>query len=120
MNFDLKEYFARPNDWFKSQLSFEGNATASFAIPLGEIKGIGRMSVPSSQSAFLEISIGELNTAKEYDSGLGLMSFLNAEIPVQKGNALVYEPQLDQNPCETVTLCTPEGVFFSQDIGVYG
>jgi hypothetical protein len=120
MNFDPKEYFSRPNDWFKSQLFFEGNATASFSVPLGEIKGMGRMSVPSSQSAFLEISIGELNTANEYDSGLGLVSFLNAEIPVQKGKALVFEPQRDQNPCQTVTLCTPEGIFFSQDVGVYG
>jgi hypothetical protein len=120
MNFDPKEYFARPNDWFKSQLFFEGNATASFSVPSGEIKGIGRMSVPNSQSAFLEISIEELRAAEEYDSGFGLMSFLNAEIPVQKGNALAFEPQFDQNPCETLTLCTPEGIFFSKDIGVYG
>lgn len=120
MNFDPTEYFARPTDWFQSQLSFVGDATATFSTPAGEIKGIGRMSLPSSKSGFLEVSVAELNAAPEYESGFGLISFLHSEIPVREGNALVYRPQLDHNPCETITFCTKEGIFFSQNIGVYG
>jgi hypothetical protein len=120
MDFDLKEYFPSPRDWFQSQLSFEGHAAATFSVPAGEIRGVGRMSAPSSKTAFLEISVTELIAPTEYDIGFNLISFLGSEIPVREGNVITFRRQRDQNPCETVTLCTLEGIFFSQDIGVYG
>jgi hypothetical protein len=120
VNFDLDDYLPRPNNWLQSQLSFEGNATVKFSSPAGEIKGTGRMSLPNLKSMCLEVTVEDLNAEPEYGSGFGLISFLNSEVPVREGNAIVYRPQFDHNPCESVVFQTLEGTFSSQEIGVYG
>lgn len=119
-SFNPGDYFPKPRDWFQPRLSFQGLGTATFCVPEGELRGTARINLPAQGSAFLQIAVEQLIAAVNYDFSLGVVSFLGSEIPVEEGSAIVYRPQLQANPCASVTICSDEGLFFSDDVRVYG
>lgn len=81
MNFDPEIIPLVPNDWFKTQLNYEGRGRAEFRDPPGAIEGSTQIKTSESGTLSVEMDIERIES--EHPLRLGLMELFSAQKPIE-------------------------------------
>ena len=118
MNFDPENIPLVPNDWFKTQVNYEGRGRAEFRDPSGAIEGSTQIKTSESGTLSVEMDIERIES--EYTLRLGLMELLSGQKPIEGSGRISIGGGGQQNRCVKLSVTTPQGQFSATDDIHYG
>jgi hypothetical protein len=118
MNFDPENIPLVPNDWFKTQVNYEGRGRAEFRDPSGAIEGSTQIKTNENGTLSVEMDIERIES--KYPLRLGLMELFSAQKPIERSGAISIGGGGQQNRCVKLSVTTPQGQFSATDDIHYG
>jgi len=118
MNFNPENIPLVPNDWFKTQVNYEGRGRAEFRDPSGAIEGSTQIKTNENGTLSVEMDIERIGS--EYPLRLGLMELFSAQKPIERSGAISIGGGGQQNRCVKLSVTTPQGQFSATDDIHYG
>lgn len=98
------------NDWFSTDISYEGRGRAEFHDPPGAVEGAASIRIDESGTLSVELNIERV--ISEQPLLMGLMQLFSGQKPVKVNGAIGIggggEPP---NTCTKLTVTTPQGEF---------
>ena len=86
MNFDPENIPLVPNDWFKTQVNYEGRGRAEFRDPSGAIEGSTQIKTNENGTLSVEMDIERIES--EYPLRLGLFELFSAQKPIERSGGI--------------------------------
>src|ERR1044072_7434272 len=118
MNFDPENIPLVPNDWFKTQVHYEGRGRAQFRDPSGAIEGTTQIKTSESGTLSVEMDIERIES--EHPLSLGLMELLSAQKPTAGSGIISLGGGGQQNRCIKLSVTTRHGRFSATEGMHYG
>ena len=111
------------NNWFLTNIDYEGEGRAEFENPKGYIEGRVKISFDEFGQSSIEMNVA--NYYPEQPLNLNCIEFFNAAPPAEEEgslsstNRLGSKNGLGSNPCKSLTVNTPDGTYSAQGSIVY-
>src|SRR5215213_124177 len=118
MNFDPENIPLVPNDWFKTQVNYEGRGRAEFRDPSGAIEGLTQIKTSESGTLSVEMDIERIES--EHPLPLGLMELFSAQKRTERSGITSIGGGGQQNRCVKLSVTTPHGRFSATEGIHYG
>jgi hypothetical protein len=119
MTFDPENIPLNLNDWFSTQVVYEGRGRAEFLDPSGAVEGPARVQINEDGTSSIELDIESIES--EEPLPLGLMQLFSSQKPTKGSNWIGIsgggEPP---NTCTSLTVTTPNGEFSATEGIRYG
>ncbi len=109
MNFDPENIPLVPNDWFKTQVNYEGRGRAEFRDPSGAIEGSTQIKTNENGTLSVEMDIERIES--EHPLPLGLMELFSAQKRIERSGITSIGGGGQQNRCVKLSVTTPQGQF---------
>lgn len=107
-----------PNTWLEFQATYEGMGRAEFTDPAGWIEGPTKVHFNEFGDVTCEMAPTDLHSERELRCGW--MEFLTGEEPRQDGTSFTIGFSGPNNPCKSLEVVTPKGMFRAQKLTVQG
>jgi hypothetical protein len=105
------------NNWFSNDIKYEGQGRAEFTTPQGFIEGFTKIHFDELGNSTLEMAVD--NFSAEPTLRLEFMEFFSSEPPLQEGDNVSLRGRLGTNPCTSLTVTTPQGVYSAKGQIIY-
>lgn len=120
MTFDPRDFLPAQNDWFSSDIEYEGWGRADFSDPDGSLEGPVSVSFDELGRASIEMTPDLSTLRSERELRFSLDEFLSGERPKRIGDQWVLSRTLtSRNPCTKLEVEGPQGIFSTQEITDY-
>jgi len=116
MNFDANNISITPNEWFRSNVVYEGRGRAEFEDPSGTVEG--PVVVRFNEYGELSVQMTVEKVTSDRELRFGSMEFFSGETPVIEDRVVSLPLTFKSNPCKKLTVETAEGKFSSTE-GIY-
>ncbi|MEG3956267.1 hypothetical protein [Microcoleus sp. herbarium2] len=107
---------AVPNNWVLTNIDYEGEGRADFENPKGYIEGMVKISFDELGKSSIEMNVANCYT--EQPLRFGIREFFNAA-PLREEEGGFSFNRLGRNPCQSLTVNTPDGTYSAQGSIVY-
>src|SRR5215211_3406228 len=104
MNFGPENIPLIPNDWFKTQINYQGRGRAEFHNPSASIEGPTQIQTSESGTLRVEMVIERIES--EHSLPLGLMEFFSQK-PIERSGGIMNGGGRQQNRCVKLSVTTP-------------
>lgn len=118
MNFDPENIPIVLNDWFTTQVDYEGRGRAEFREPPGAIEGPTHVTISESGTLSVEMDIERIES--EHPLPLGLMELFSAQKPIEGNGRVMIGGIGQQNQCVKLSVTTRQGLFRASEAIRYG
>ena len=108
---------AVPNNWVLTNIDYEGEGRAEFENPKGYIEGRVKISFDKFGNSSIEMNVANCYT--EQPLRFGFIDFFNADPPIEEEGSFSFTNRLGSNPCQSLTVNTPDGTYSAQGSIVY-
>ncbi|MEG4035981.1 hypothetical protein QUB37_05765 [Microcoleus sp. AT3-A2] len=105
------------NTWFLTNIDYEGEGRAEFENPKGYIEGLVKVSFDEFGNSSIEMNVANCYT--EQPLRVGFIEFFNADTPIEEEGRFSFTNRLGSNPCKSLTVNTPDGIYSAQGSIVY-
>jgi len=109
MSFDPENILLIPNDWFSTDISYEGRGRAEFHDPPGTVEGAARIRIDESGTLSVELNIERVMS--EQPLLMGLIQLFSGQKPVEVNGSIGIGGGEPPNTCTKLTVTTPQGEF---------
>ena len=119
MTFDPENIPLTLNDWFSTQVVYEGHGRAEFLDPSGAVEGPARIQINEDGTSSIELDVESIES--EEPLPLGLMQFFSGPKPT-KGHGWIGISGGGEPPhtCTKLSVVTPHGEFSATEGIRYG
>src|SRR5687768_15587258 len=114
MSFDPYDIPLTTNNWFSTEVVYEGRARAEFEDPKGAAEGPAVVRFDAYGESRVEMSVEDVST--EQPLQFGMTEFFSGEKPVKIDGGTELPLTFRTNPCTRLTVTTRDGVFSSTDV----
>ncbi|MEG5042418.1 MULTISPECIES: hypothetical protein [unclassified Microcoleus] len=104
------------NNWFLTNIDYEGEGRAEFENPKGYIEGRVKISFDEFGNSSIEMNVANCYT--EQPLSFNCIEFFNAAPAEEEGSFYSTNP-FGSNPCKSLTVNTREGTYSAQGSIVY-
>lgn len=114
---NYKKYQPKLNDWFDSEITYEGKATATFEEPKGVVFGKAKVTINQFGQITAEMKSEGIKTKKKIggkNSSTKILQFLYRSIKTL-GATLVMSDS-NKNLCSQLSIKTRDGIFISKGL----
>jgi len=101
-----------PNNWFLTNIDYEGEGRAEFENPKGYIEGLVKISFDELGNSSIEMNVAQCYT--EQPLRVGFIEFFNADSPIEQEGRFSFSNRLGSNPCKSLIVNTPNGIYSAQ------
>ncbi|MCY7383137.1 MAG: hypothetical protein LH628_11260 [Microcoleus sp. CAN_BIN18] len=101
-----------PNNWFLTNIDYEGEGRAEFENPKGYIEGLVKVSFDELGNSSIEMNVAQCYT--EQPLRVGFIEFFNADSPIEQEGRFSFSNRLGSNPCKSLIVNTPNGIYSAQ------
>ena len=105
------------NNWFLTNIDYEGEGRAEFENPKGYIEGMVKISFDELGNSRIEMNVANCYTQQPLR--FGFIEFINADPPIEEEGGFSFTNRLRSNPCQSLTVNTPDGIYSAQGSIVY-
>src|SRR5215217_2797638 len=116
MNLDPNDISITPNEWFRSNVVYEGRGRAEFEEPSGTVEGPVVVRFNEYGESSVQMTVERVTSDRELR--FGSMEFFSGETPVIEDRVVSLPLTFKSNPCKKLTVETAEGKFSSTE-GIY-
>ena len=110
-----KKYQPKLNDWFASEIIYEGKATATFEEPKGVVFGKAKVTINQFGQISAEMKFEKLKTEKDIDdknASIKILHFLYR--PTKTLGVGLIMSDSNKNLCSQLSIKTRDGIFISK------
>jgi len=104
------------NNWFLTNIDYEGEGRAEFENPKGYIEGMVKISFDELGKSSIEMNVANCYT--EQPLRFGFIEFFNAA-PLREEEGGFSFNRLGRNQCQSLTVNTPDGTYSAQGSILY-
>jgi hypothetical protein len=116
MTFDMKSLTPKPNNWFQSEVTYEGLGRATFSSPAGVVEGHTKIEFSADGDSLIEMTIDKIET--EQPLLHGTRQFFDE--PGMVGEMPFWTSgSLGKNPCVELVVSTSSGTFSTVSVKQY-
>jgi hypothetical protein len=121
MTRDPEEFLPAASSWFSPTLEYMGHCKAEFSAPRGAVEGPATVYVDEAGDIIVQMFPERESLRTERPFHLGLIRFFGGDEFVQEhgGGVSTINP-FAKNPCMSLEVTTPHGIFRTADIHQYG
>lgn len=105
-----------PNNWFLTNIDYEGEGRAEFENPKGYIEGRVKISFDEFGNSSIEMNVAKYHT--EQPLSFNCIEFFNAD-PAEEEGSFSYTNRFGSNQCQSLTVNTPDGTYSAEGSIVY-
>ena len=109
---------AVPNNWVLTNIDYEGEGRADFENPKGYIEGRVKISFDEFGKSSIEMNVANYYTEQPLRVG-SFIEFFNADPPIEEEGGFSFTNRLGSNPCQSLTVNTPDGTYSAQGSILY-
>lgn len=107
---------AVPKNWVSTKIYYEGEGRAEFENPQGYIEGRVKISFDELGNSSIEMNVAKYET--EQPLSLNFIEFFQAA-PAEEEGSFSSTNRFGSNPCNSLTVETPDGTYYAQGSIVY-
>jgi hypothetical protein len=116
-SFYPRDFLPTPNNWFASDIEYEGWGRAEFSDPKGSLEGPVSIRFDELGGVSIEMTPDPSTLHSERELRFGLGEFLSGQRPKRVGDQWVRLGTLtSRNPCTRLEVEGPQGVFSSEEV----
>lgn len=104
------------NNWFLTNIDYEGEGRAEFENPQGYIEGMVKISFDEFGNSSIKMNVAKYHT--EQPLSFNCIEFFNAAPALEEGS-FSSTNRFGSNPCKSLTVNTPHGTYSAQGSIVY-
>ncbi len=121
MTRDPEDFLPTASSWFSPILEYVGRCKAEFSAPRGSVEGPGTVRIDLAGDVSVQMFPERESLQTERPFELGLMRFFGGDEFVREydGGVGTIDP-FAQNPCTSLEVTTPYGVFRTDNVLYYG